>query len=473
MGDTSSGARCGDYRGSDRSERRGVPIASVARGSIGDELGLRPGDRLVKVNGRNVRDLLEYSYLTHVKSVSLVVTRDPDQEIVCEIEKDEDEDLGLSFDETLFDGMMRCRNNCVFCFVRQNPHGVRRSLCVRDDDPRLSFLHGNYVSLTNLSDDHFDLLLQMRLSPMYVSVHSTDPELRQRMMGYKRRVDIMAQLSALARAGVVVHCQIVLCPGINDGPELVRTVRDLSTLYPQIRSVAVVPVGLTSHRAGLPALLRPSTSDARAVLDAVLRLQQSMLESNGTRFVFASDELFLLAKRPIPSGSEYENYQQIENGVGLTRMMADRFRALLSEQGLPMGCDRSLHVLTGVLGAQALEIVLVALPAGLRRLVRLLPITNSFFGDPVTVTGLLSGHDVLRGVEEIRSCHSEYHDAEVTAVIPDVVLNGDGLFVDDLSVGEVVDRAAELGVDLRVVSSGAEGLYTALTAMTKRGMRSE
>lgn len=473
MEHTSSGTRRGNDRVSGRNERRGVPIAGVAEGSIGDELGLEPGDRLVEVNGHRVRDLLEYSYLTQARSVSLVVAREPDQEIVCEIEKDEDEDLGLSFDETLFDGMMRCRNNCVFCFVRQNPHGVRRSLCVRDDDPRLSFLHGNYISLTNMSDDHFDLLLQMRLSPLYVSVHSTDPELRQRMMGYKRRVDIMVQLSALAKAGIVVHCQIVMCPGLNDGPELERTVRDLSTLYPQVRSAAVVPVGLTSHRDGLPPLRRPSASEARETVETVFRLQQSMLESNGTRFVFASDEFFFLADHQIPSGAEYEDYQQIENGVGLTRMMADEFRDILTEQGLPTGCERTLHVITGVLGAQALETVLSALPLGHRQRVRLWPLTNSFFGDPVTVTGLLSGRDVLRGVAEIRRCRSEYGDAEVVAVIPDVMLNADGVFVDDLSIGEVTSRAAELGVDLRVVNSTAVGLYTALAGMAKRGMLSE
>lgn len=444
----------------------GATITAVAPGSIADELGLQPGDRLVSINGREVRDLLEYSYLTQTGRLELTVARG-DEVIVCDVEKDEDEDLGITFAETLFDGMMKCRNNCVFCFVRQNPPGVRQSLCVRDDDPRLSFLHGNYISLTNLSEDHFNMLLKLRLSPLYVSVHSTDKSIRKRLMGYRRDIDIMAQLSALTSAGITVHCQVVLCPGINDRFELIRTVDDLSKLYPGVSTVAVVPVGLTRYRQRLPSLKRPDRRVAQETVEIVGRLQQRFLDSLGTRFVFASDEFYFLAGIPLPEEEEYEGYQQLDNGVGLTRKMCEEFREILKNRGLPPIGGGVVNVVTGVLGSQALNLALSALPSEAQRCIRILPVENSFFGDLVTVTGLLSGRDILRGVREIVRKGDCGRNERQLAVIPDVVLNSEGMFVDDLTIKDVIDAAAALNVDLRVVPSGAEGLYLVLSAASE------
>lgn len=456
--------------GTGGTKSRGATITKVKRGSIADELGLQPGDRLVCVNGHRVRDLLEYSYLIQQPKLDLVVARSDDEVIMCDVEKDESEDLGIAFSDTLFDGIMQCHNNCLFCFVRQNPRGVRPSLCIKDDDPRLSFLHGNYISLTNLSDDHFNMLLRMRMSPLYISVHSTDPSVRRRLMGYGRNIDIMGQLSALTSAGIIVHCQIVLCPGFNDRSDLIRTVRDLFGLHPGIASVAVVPVGLTSHRESLPFVELPSRAVAVDTLHIIKRLQEDFLRSAGTRFVFASDEFFFLAESQLPDGIEYEQYQQIENGVGLTRKMSDEFNRILKDRGLPASGDgHAVSLLTGVLGAQALEVVLSALPYEDRQRVHVIPIENSFFGAEVTVTGLISGRDVLRGVQETGQASDASKPAKPVVVIPDVMLNDDGLFVDDLSIDYVRNQAAQLDVDLRVVKSGADGLYFALT--TTRGVR--
>lgn len=452
----------------ERQPQRGAVVKSVAPGSIASELCLRPGDRIVKVNGHAIRDVLEYSYLTEDRMVEIEVVRDTGERLVCEIEKDEDEDIGMVFMSSLFDGMMKCTNNCLFCFVRQNPNGVRESLRVKDDDPRLSFLHGNYISMTNLSDVHFDMLLKMRLSPLYVSVHSTDVRVRSRLMGYDREIDIMRQLSRLADAGITVHCQIVLCPQINDRFGLLRTVTDLARLHPQISSVAVVPVGLTVHRERLPALRRPDRTDALVTLEIVQRMQERFLRVLGTRFVFASDELFFLADSAIPETAEYEEYQQIENGVGLTRIMADEFSQILRERGLPkLGDARQLNFLTGVIGARALEIVLAALPQQARQRVRVLPVRNSFYGDPVTVTGLLSGKDIAEALTDLGRAHMAHHVGRPVAAISDIMVNSDEMFVDDLSLSSVRRTAVEQGVNLRVVPNGADGLYAALMELAK------
>lgn len=452
----------------ERQSQTGAVVKSIEAGSIADDLGLRPGDRIDRVNGHAVRDMLEYSYLTSDCRVELEVVRSTGERVVFEIEKDEDEDIGISFASSLFNGLMECTNNCRFCFVSQNPPGVRESLRVRDDDPRLSFLHGNYISLTNLSDEHFDMLLKMRLSPLYVSVHSSDPRTRRLLMGYDRDIDIMGQLSALTRAGITVHCQIVLCPGVNYRFDLLRTVTDLAGLHPGVSSVAVVPVGLTRHRARLPRISRPSSQEALVTLEIVHRMQLRCLEDRGTRFVFASDEFYFLAGREVPSGNEYEEYQQIENGVGLTRMMSDEFLEILGERGLPEPEGvREVSIITGMLGAKALETVLASLPEAVRRRIRIVPAANSYFGDLVTVTGLLSGTDVMEALKTLRRIRVAQGADRLVAAIPDIVVNRDGMFVDDIGLEDVRERADELGIDLEVVSNTADGLYAALTGLAK------
>jgi putative radical SAM enzyme (TIGR03279 family) len=468
MADLVSNIGRNSCRCKERQSHIGALVKDVATGSIADDLGLRPGDRIERINGYAVRDILEYSFLTSDCRVEIEVERGTGERLIYDIEKDEDEDLGILFTSSLFDGTMECTNNCRFCFVRQNPPGVRESLRVRDDDPRLSFLHGNYVSLTNLSDEHFDMLLKMRLSPLYVSVHSTDPRIRRLLMGYDRDIDILGQLSALTGAGITVHCQIVLCPGVNDRLELLRTMTDLARLRPGISSVAVVPVGLTQHRDRLPRLSRPSAEEALVTLEIVQRMQVQCLETMGTRFAFASDEFYFLADREVPSGDEYEEYQQIENGVGLTRSMADEFLEILRERGLsePQGV-RDISIITGVLGARALETVLAPLPGQARRRIHIVPVRNSYFGEPVTVTGLLSGNDIIAGLETLRQARSAHGTGPVLAAIPDVVVNRDGVFVDDISLERVKGRASELGIDLEVVRTTAEGLYAALTGLAE------
>jgi len=468
MTDLVSDIGANSCRCKERQSHIGAVVKDVAAGSIADDLGIRPGDRVERINGHAVRDMLEYSYLTSDCRVELEVERNTGERLVFEIEKDEDEDLGILFTSSLFNGMMECTNNCRFCFVKQNPPGVRESLSVRDDDPRLSFLHGNYISLTNLSDEHFDMLLKMRLSPLYVSVHSTDPWIRRLLMGYDRDIDIIGQLSALTRAGITVHCQVVLCPGINDRFELLRTIADLARLHPGVGSVAVVPVGLTRHRDRLPRLSRPGAEDALVTLEIVERMQVQCLETIGTRFAFASDEFYFLADCEIPPGDEYEEYQQIENGVGLTRIMADEFLEILREHGLPEPEGvQDVSIITGVLGAKALEVVLAPLSRQVRRRIHVVPVKNSYFGDPVTVTGLLGGNDIMEALKILRESRTANGTGPIRAAIPDVVVNRDGVFVDDISLECVKEKASELGIDLAIVRSSADGLYAALTGFAE------
>lgn len=380
---------------------KGGVIETVRPGSIADEIGLRPGDRLLAINGEAITDYIDYKFHITGECVELRIARADGEEWLVEVEKDEDEDLGVTFVQDLFDGLKKCRNACAFCFLSQMPEGMRETLYLPDDDYRLSFLHGNFVTLTNMREEDFQRIFSQGLSPLYVSVHATNPAVRRRLMINRKAGRIMEDLRRLAGGGVDLHTQLVLVPGINDGPELDRSIGDLVSLHPHALSIAVVPVGLTRYRQGL-SRLRPFTAEeASRVIDQVEAWQARLMARFGRRLVYASDEFYVLAGRPIPGEEYYEGYPQLENGVGLLRLFIEEFRAALAGGVREPARDRHVTVITGRSAAATLRALVDE--AGLRRVkVDVVPVENCFFGPTVTVTGLLTGRDVLSRLRELR-----------------------------------------------------------------------
>ncbi len=444
----------------------GAVITAVEPGSIAEEAGLRPGDRIVSINGAPATDLIQLHYAAAHPHLSILVQRPDGDELLVEIDKDEEEDLGLRFEDPLFDRIITCVNRCIFCFVHQSPKGMRRSLYIMDDDLRLSVLDANFITLTNWTEEDWQRVLEQHLSPLYISVHATDDDVRAFLMGTERARGIMGQLRRLAEAGIVMHTQLVLCPGINDGPQLDRSIADLASLFPQVRTISVVPVGLTRFRRHLYPL-RPYRSDeARAVLRQVRSWQRRLLAERGTRLVFAADEWYVLAGRWVPPAEAYEDFPQLGNGIGLLRKLIDEVRQAereLRETGrlAAAGSDRRRRVLwvTGVSASGVLR----ALASRLARVapgvdIEVEAVVNRFYGPTVTVAGLLTGGD-LRDALVARGDLASF-DA---VFLPDVTLRaGQSVFLDDMSVDDLcraVDRQLEvLPVDGRALVQASLGL---------------
>jgi len=406
-------------------------IESILPRSTAEDMGLRPGDTVVAVNGQKLRDVIDFRFEIAGESVEVeAVTRDGP--VVLEIEKEYDDNLGVSFTQEVFDGVKPCANACPFCFVRNLPGNMRASLYQRDDDYRLSFLHGNFVTLTNVTSAEMERIASQGLSPLYVSVHSTDPAIRARMLGLRsearqKAADIMGVLAPLAEAGVRFHCQVVLVPGINDGEDLEKTLTDLAGLRPKVLSVGMVPVGLTRFcAAGGMRTLEPA--EASSVLDRLERW------SEGTRnrgLVFASDELFLLAGRQIPDAEYYRDYPQYENGIGMVRVFIDGCRDLPpAPEALPFG--REITIVTGEAFAPFMRTFAgrYAAVRGLR--VSVASVRNRFFGGQVTVAGLMVGKDVASSLASGMGSGTAAQPSARTVLLPASCLN-DGRFLDDMT----------------------------------------
>ncbi|WP_338832731.1 hypothetical protein MHLNE_14000 [Moorella humiferrea] len=434
-------------------EKRAV-ITYVRPGSIAAEMGICPGDILLTVNGEQVTDFIVYRYLTADENLEVEVAKPDGERWILEIEKDYGEDLGLEFASATFDGLRRCRNKCIFCFVDQMPLGLRSSLYVKDDDFRYSFLHGNFITLTNLKPEDWDYIFRWHISPLYISVHTTNPLLRNKLLGNPRAGEIMTQLKRLAAAGIVMHTQIVLCPGLNDGPELERTIKDLGGLFPAVQSIAVVPVGLTSSRKHLYPLRRVTPEEATAIIDQIEVWQASFRRRYGCGLVYGADEFYLLAGLPLPPAAYYDEFPQVENGVGLTRLFLDDFDAALAHAEPRPDGPRRIAIATGTLAAPLLKELLPKIKAKAGELeLMVVPVTNHFFGPEVTVAGLLTGRDLIEG---LKGTVSWLRGEEGWVLIPDVMLKREALiFLDDLTP-EVVAR--ELGVKVEVVPTNGKGL---------------
>jgi putative radical SAM enzyme (TIGR03279 family) len=419
-----------------------LEVLLVEPGSIADELELEAGDRLVAINDRAVADLIDVEVASRQEELKIEVLKQDGECWQLDFEKDADEPLGLEFPHP---EPNQCGNNCIFCFVHQLPRGLRKTLYVKDEDYRFSYLYGAYVTLTNIDEADIRRITEQRLSPLYVSVHATDEALRRRLLG-RSGPPIRELLQRLTAAGIELHTQIVLCPGINDGAALRQTIEELYALYPGVRSLAVVPVGLTRYRQSLPPLRLPSSDEAVAVLDLLQGYQQRFLVAGGSRFVFAADEFYLRAQRPFPELEAYEDLSQLENGVGMIPLFRHEAGQVL-EEAEPL-CARSVSTITGVSAAAEVQQFVAALAekTGVRILLHL--IRNEFFGERVSVAGLLAGRDVL---QQLRG-----RELGEVLLIPDVMLKeGEDVFLDDLSL---LDLERELGLRVEKIASNPWGL---------------
>ncbi len=426
-----------------------LDILAIEPGSIAEELGLRPGDRLLALNGEPVRDLLDYQLLSDAEELLIEVERVDGELWEIEIDKDASEPLGIRLPHPEPD---QCGNNCIFCFVHQLPPGMRRSLYVKDEDYRFSYLYGAYVTLTNLDEAALQRILSRHLSPLYVSVHATEAQLRERLLGRKGPA-ILELLRQLVAGGIVIHTQVVICPGINDGDQLEKTFRDLVELAPAIASLAIVPVGLTGYRQRLPQLRQVSSAEARTLVDWVQARQQQCLERLGTRFVYAADELYLSAGREFPPLADYETLPQLENGVGLVA----RFRAQAAEvleQARPLELP-PVALVTGVSAAGELRAFCTALGNRCGVPIEVIAVPSRFFGGAVTVTGLLTGSDILAALAETVPGG--------ILLLPDVLLReGSQTLLDDVTCEELERR---LGIQVEVIPAEPWGLWDMLETL--------
>lgn len=431
-------------------------ITGVEAHSVAHRYGLQPGDRVLSLNGEPIIDEIDYQALIAGTRVKAQILRNG-QELTIDIRKQEGEPLGLHFGETMALSPRTCYNSCMFCFIAQMPPNLRPTLYVKDDDWRYSLMMGNFVTLTNVNDAEFDRIIRRKASPLYVSIHTTNPELRCRMMNNRFAGDIMQRLTRLKDAGIKFHCQIVTCPGLNDGEELMRTLRDLRSLVPAAQTVAMVPVGLTKFREGLAPLRCFTSEEAARLLDQLAPFQQECRDMLGTTFAFPSDEFYCLAGRAIPPEDWYENFPQIENGVGLVRRMeseieevADFERRFDMDDPVP---DRRYVIPTGVSATPHIRRWVDRFaPANVK--VRVVTVPNHFFGETITVTGLLTGGDILKALTP-----DVVNGADEILLSSSTLRHERDLFLDDMTFD---DFRASAPLPVHLVDCDGQSFYDAL-----------
>jgi len=425
-------------------------VVSVEAGSIGEELGFQPGDRLLSINGVRPRDLIDFQMLVGEEDLRLEV-EDPAGEVhVIELEKDADDGLGLAFSEALFDGLRQCNNRCPFCFIDQQPPGHRRSLYLKDDDYRLSFLSGSYLTLTNLTAADWQRIEAQRLSPLYVSVHATDPELRSRLLVNPRAALLLDQLRWFAERRLQIHAQVVVCPGVNDGEALGRTLQDLAAFaegdWPTVLSTAVVPVGLTRFRPANDNLVPVDQAAAIAVISQVEALQEAFQNRLGSRFAWLADEWYLIAGLPLPPRSDYEDLPQRENGVGSIRGFLEELDQATAQLPTSLAVPQRLSWVVGAVVAGALEPVLERLNRVEGLDLRLYGLPSPYWGQDLVVTGLLTGADLIQGLQG--------RDLGEKLLLPKLMLRqGESVFLDDMTLEQL---QAQLPVPIQPVGSAEE-----------------
>lgn len=409
-------------------------IETVTKGSIAEELGVEEGDLLISINGNKIKDIIDYKYHISDDYIVMVIKKEYGQIWELEIEKEYDEDVGIAFSNPLIDKAKSCNNKCIFCFIDQLPKGMRKTLYFKDDDSRLSFLQGNFITLTNISEDDIKRIIEYRISPINISVHTTDPKLRTFMLNNKNAGNLYNILERFSAANIEMNCQIVLCPGINDGESLKKTVEDLSHLYPSIHSVAVVPVGLTKYREGLYPIDGYNKQLASKLLDEIHEYQRYFFTKKGTRFIYASDEFYILAGVELPKVEQYEGFPQIENGVGLIRNFDMEIKKVLKDEKINLNKAKSYLLITGVSAFEFIKKIAVKMEnsfSGLSLDVK--AIKNDFFGHSVTVSGLVTGKDIFMQVKD--------YDLKDGIIIPRSMLkSGEDIFLDDITVKELEEK---------------------------------
>lgn len=428
-------------------------IIHVAPGSIAERLGLKEGDQLEKIAGEPVIDQIDYQALTAQERFSMEVLRANSERTVLHVHKEDWEPLGLTLDQSIISKPRPCHNHCIFCFIDQMPPGMRDTLYVKDDDWRLSLMMGNFVTLTNVNDQEFDRILRRKVSPLYISVHVTDPDMRCRMMRNPHAGQIMDRLRTLKAHGLRYHCQVVLCPGWNDGELLMKTLRDLESLRPAAQSVALVPVGLTRWREGLDKIEPYNRDTARQLVETIRPIQADFLRRLGTRFVFPSDEFYCLSGLPLPEDEEYEGYPQVENGVGMLRLFETDICYAAEDFPCDVPCPKRRLIACGTSVASFIRRMIdTYAPSGTQIEVR--PILNRFFGESVTVTGLITGGDLIEQLQDVQ--------CDEIMICRNMIRNEGDLFLDGTSVEQA--RQA-LPAPLRIVENTGEGFWKALCGM--------
>ena len=430
-----------------------VIIESVVPGSAADKAGVKPGEGLVSVNGHEIMDVLDYRFYMTEPRLTLGLQDKAGQERQVYLRKGEYDDPGLEFSTYLMDKQRSCRNKCVFCFIDQLPPGMRDSLYFKDDDARLSFLFGNYITLTNISDREIDRIIHMHISPVNISIHTTNPMLRCKMMGNRFAGDALRHVYRLAEAGIRINCQLVLCPGLNDGEELQRSLSDLEKLTPALESIAIVPVGLTGYREGLYPLTGFTHEAAGSVIDLVEAFGEKCIQKHGIRLAYPADEFYIKAGRPMPGEAFYGDFDQLENGVGLVTLLNTEFMEALEqekESEAPYHCT----IATGVAAAPFLQkLVDEACKKWHNLKCEVIAIKNEFFGGAIDVAGLVTGSDLINQLKG--------RDLGERLVIPSVMLRHEGdLFLDDVSVDEL---SQTLGVPVTPVSNDGWELLRTIT----------
>lgn len=429
-------------------KKREHRISKVLPGSIAEELEIEPGDRLISINGNEIEDVFDYRFLVNDEYLELLIQKANGEEWELEIEKDYNEELGIEFENGLMDEYRSCHNKCIFCFIDQMPKGMRETLYFKDDDSRLSFLQGNYVTLTNMSDHDIDRIIRYHLEPINVSFQTMNPELRCKMLHNRFAGDALKKVDRLYEAGIEMNGQIVLCKGVNDGKELEYSIQKMSEYIPYLKSVSVVPVGLSKYRDGLYPLEPFTKEDALEVLAMIHRWQEKLFREHGTHFIHAGDEWYLMAGLPLPEEDNYDGYLQYENGVGMVRYLQDIFEEELASV---TGDDRvkECSTICGTLIGDIMKNLMAKIEEKFPNIkIHVYPIVNEFFGERITVSGLLTGQDIMKQLQGKPLGEGLY--------LPENMLRiGEPVFLDDVTVEEMEKT---LQVPLHIVKSSGQGL---------------
>ena len=437
---------------------KGHVIKTVLDGSIASEMEMEAGDRLLEINGEEIGDIFDYQYLIQDDYIEVLIAKADGEEWLLEIDKEYDEDLGIEFENGLMDEYRSCCNKCIFCFIDQMPKGMRETLYFKDDDSRLSFLQGNYVTLTNMSEHDIDRIVKYHLSPINISFQTTNPELRCKMLNNRFAGEALKKVDRLYEAGIIMNGQIVLCKDVNDKEELERTIFDLTKYLPYLESVSVVPVGLSKYREGLYPLEPFTKEDAKAVLRMIHSWQEKLYPQYGLHFIHASDEWYILAEEELPEEARYDGYLQLENGVGMLRLLLDEFDAAFTEivkAGDNAVNEKEISMVTGLLAYPYIDAMAKRLEAAFSKLkIHVYPVRNDFFGERITVSGLLTGQDICRQLEGKAL-------GEKLLLPQNVLRSGESVFLDDLTVAEL-ENALQVKVDI-VKSSGRDFIDAVLS----------
>lgn len=441
-------------------------IKKVLPGSIAEEMGMEPGDKLLQISDTDIEDIFDYQFLVQDDYIEVLIEKPDGEQWLLEVDKEFDEDLGIEFENGLMDNYRSCHNKCIFCFIDQMPKGMRDTLYFKDDDSRLSFLQGNYVTLTNMSDHDIDRIIRYNLSPINISFQTTNPELRCMMLNNRFAGDALKKVDKLYEAGIMMNGQIVLCKGVNDGQELERSISDLTGYLPYLESVSVVPVGLSKYRDGLYPLEPFTKEDAKQVLETIHRWQDKLYPEYGLHFIHASDEWYILAEEELPQADNYDGYIQYENGVGMLRMLIDEVEEAVELAGkrglLPCTVKRVISMATGKLAYPYIKRFaekVMALCEGLE--VHVYAINNEFFGEMITVSGLITGQDIIKQLKDREL-------GEVLFLPENILRSGEDVFLDDLTVGDVQNS---LQVPLDIVKSNGYELVSCMLGLESGALK--